>query len=75
MLSPAGFEIVHSLLKIKSKLHQVKMQLSHKLSHQESEATFEHLGPNTFSFQEYPTKSPLEINSPGDGWGDIGRYV
>lgn len=51
------------------------MQLAHKLSHQESEATFEHLGPNTFSLQEYPSKSPLGINSPRDGWGDIGRYA
>lgn len=74
--SLAGFVIVHNLLKIKSKLSQIKIQLTHKLSHQKSEAAFEHLGLNIFSLQEFPSiSSPLGINTPRGGRGNTGSYV
>lgn len=54
MCTVSSFVIVHNLLKIKSKLSQIKRQLIHKLCHQDSGATFKYLDPNIFSLQEDP---------------------
>lgn len=59
----------------KNQIQAISSQDTHKLSHQESEATFEHLGPNIFSLQEYPSKSPLGINTPRGGRSDTGSYA